>query len=113
MALPLEHPRYLVIPKVGMNLAPYTLYAAMKRRLQRLLAAGERFDLIDAHYFYPDGVAAAWLGKAFNLPVTITARGTDINLIPEYATPRRLNPASRGGRQRLDHCLPGAQGPDG
>jgi teichuronic acid biosynthesis glycosyltransferase TuaC len=85
-----EHPRYAVIPKVGMNLAPHTLYAAMKNRLQRLLAAGERFDLIDAHYFYPDGVAATWLGKAFDIPVTITARGTDINLIPEYPVPRRL-----------------------
>jgi teichuronic acid biosynthesis glycosyltransferase TuaC len=85
-----QHPRYVVIPKVGMNLAPYTLYAAMKKRLQRLLAAGERFDLIDAHYFYPDGVAAVWLGKTFNLPVIITARGTDINLIPQYPKPRRM-----------------------
>jgi teichuronic acid biosynthesis glycosyltransferase TuaC len=85
-----DHPRYLVVPKVGMNLTPYTLYAAMKRRLETFLAAGERFDVIDAHYFYPDGVAAAWLGKVFSIPVTITARGTDINLIPEYTRPRRL-----------------------
>lgn len=85
-----DHPRYVVIPKVGMKLAPYTLYASMKRRLKEFLAAGERFDVIDAHYFYPDGVAAAWLGRTFNIPVTITARGTDINLIPEYPTPRRL-----------------------
>lgn len=84
------HPRYLVLPKIGMNLAPYTLYRAMRRELIRLLSDGERFDIIDAHYFYPDGVAAAWLGKSFNIPVTITARGTDINLIPEYALPRRL-----------------------
>jgi teichuronic acid biosynthesis glycosyltransferase TuaC len=85
-----DHPRYLVVPKVGMNLTPYTLYAAMKKRLAQLIAAGEKYDVIDAHYFYPDGVAAVWLGKAFNIPVTITARGTDINLIPEYARPRRL-----------------------
>ena len=84
------HPRYLVIPKIGMHVTPYTLYAAMKRELVKLLEAGERFDVIDAHYFYPDGVAAAWLGKAFNIPVTITARGTDINLIPQYPRPRRL-----------------------
>jgi glycosyltransferase involved in cell wall biosynthesis len=56
----------------------------------RLLDAGLRVDLIDAHYFYPDGVAAAWLGEEFHLPVVITARGTDINLIPQYARPRRL-----------------------
>ena len=88
--LTVTHPRYLVIPKVGMHITPYTLYATMKRELAKLLEAGERFDVIDAHYFYPDGVAAAWLGKEFNIPVTITARGTDINLIPQYPRPRRL-----------------------
>jgi len=85
-----DHPRYVVLPKIGMNLAPHSLYRAMRRRLARLLEAGLKVDLIDAHYFYPDGVAAAWLGQEFNLPVVITARGTDINLIPEYVRPRRL-----------------------
>ena len=85
-----EHPRYAVIPKIGMNLAPHTLYRAMRRRFRQLRDAGLKVDLIDAHYFYPDGVAAAWLAQEFHLPLTITARGTDINLIPEFARPRRL-----------------------
>jgi glycosyltransferase involved in cell wall biosynthesis len=88
--LDVEHPRYVVIPRIGMNLAPHTLYRAMRARLRRLLEQGLKVDLIDAHYFYPDGVAAAWLAQEFGLPLTITARGTDINLIPEYARPRRL-----------------------
>ncbi len=88
--LDVDHPRYLVIPKVGMNLTPHTLYRAMRKRLRKMLDAGLKIDLIDAHYFYPDGVAATWLGAEFNLPVVITARGTDINLIPEYPRPRRL-----------------------
>jgi glycosyltransferase involved in cell wall biosynthesis len=88
--LEIEHPRYVVIPRIGMNLAPYTLYRAMRQSLRRLLDSGRKFDLIDAHYFYPDGVAAAWLAQEFHLPLAITARGTDINLIPEYARPRRL-----------------------
>jgi teichuronic acid biosynthesis glycosyltransferase TuaC len=86
----ISHPRYLVIPKIGMNLAPFTLYRAMGAEMRRLMAEGLTFDLIDAHYFYPDGVAAVWLARAFNLPVVVTARGTDINLIPAYAFPRRL-----------------------
>jgi glycosyltransferase involved in cell wall biosynthesis len=73
-----------------MNLAPHTLYRAMRQRFRRLLDSGLKVDLIDAHYFYPDGVAAAWLAQEFGLPLTITARGTDINLIPQYARPRRL-----------------------
>jgi glycosyltransferase involved in cell wall biosynthesis len=85
-----EHPRYLVVPKIGMTLTPHTLYRAFRKSFLRLSAEGRRFDLIDAHYFYPDGVAAVWLAREFGLPVVVTARGTDINLIPKFATPRRL-----------------------
>jgi teichuronic acid biosynthesis glycosyltransferase TuaC len=84
------HPRYLVIPKIGMMITPHTLYLAMRKTLRRLIAEGRRFDLIDAHYFYPDGVAAVRLAREFHLPVVVTARGTDINLIPQYALPRRM-----------------------
>ena len=73
-----------------MNITPYTLYLSMRSQFKRLLVEGARIDLIDAHYFYPDGVAAVWLGRDFNLPVVITARGTDISLIPDYPFPREL-----------------------
>ncbi|WP_158932103.1 glycosyltransferase family 4 protein [Acidisphaera sp. S103] len=84
------HPRYPVLPKVGMSVAPWLLYRAMVPQIARLLAEGHRFDAIDAHYVYPDGVAAVWLGRRFGLPVVMTARGTDVNLIPHYRVPRRL-----------------------
>ena len=86
----IHHPRFPVIPKVGMAAAPWLLYRAMVPQVARLLAKGHRFDAIDAHYVYPDGVAATWLGRRFGLPVVITARGTDVNLIPQYRVPRRL-----------------------
>jgi glycosyltransferase involved in cell wall biosynthesis len=85
-----HHPRYAVIPKVGMTLAPWLLYRAMLPFMRRLLATGAGFDAIDAHYLYPDGVAAVWLGKRLGIPVVVTARGTDVSLIPRYAMPRRL-----------------------
>lgn len=88
--LTIEHPRYLVVPKVGMNLTPHTLYRAMRKRYRTLLGQGHSFDLIDAHYFYPDGVAAAWLAREAGLPVVITARGTDLSLIPQFPAPRRM-----------------------
>lgn len=88
--LTVHHPRYLVVPKIGMTLTPHTLFWTLKRALKNLLAQGRRFDLIDAHYFYPDGVAAVWLAQHFGIPVTVTARGTDLNLIPEYPTPHRM-----------------------
>jgi glycosyltransferase involved in cell wall biosynthesis len=89
-ALRIHHPRYLVIPKIGMTLTPHTLFWTLRDSLAALLDRGHRFDLIDAHYFYPDGVAAVWLGRHFDIPVCITARGTDLSLIPDFSTPRRL-----------------------
>jgi glycosyltransferase involved in cell wall biosynthesis len=85
-----DHPRYLVLPKIGMSLTPHTLYRAMRGPLRRMLQGGHCIDLIDAHYFYPDGVAAVWLGREFGLPVVVTARGTDLNLIPNFKLPRRM-----------------------
>ena len=84
------HPRYFVVPKVGMTVTPFTLYRAMRHAFRKIVNSGYRVDVLDAHYFYPDGVAAVWLAQEFNLPVVVTARGTDINLIPAYAFPRRM-----------------------
>lgn len=84
-----DHPRYPVLPKVGMSIAPFLLAQAVKPAIGRLIDEGYDFDLIDAHYFYPDGVAAAMLARHFNKPLVITARGSDITLFPGYALPRR------------------------
>jgi teichuronic acid biosynthesis glycosyltransferase TuaC len=86
--LPVLHPRYPVLPKVGMNMAPKLLANGVRPAIARLIDEGFDFDLIDAHYFYPDGVAAALLGKYFNKPVVITARGSDITLFPSFPKPR-------------------------
>jgi len=88
--LQVVHPRYLVVPRFGMNFTPYTLARAARGDIGRILDEGYDFDAIDAHYFYPDGVAAVMLGKYFNKPVVITARGTDINLIPQFERPKQL-----------------------
>lgn len=84
------HPRYPLLPKVGMAIAPALLANAVKPAIGRIIDEGYDFDLIDAHYFYPDGVAAALLGRHFNKPVVITARGSDITLIPQYRLPRTM-----------------------
>jgi len=88
--IPIVHPRYPVLPKVGMNAAPFLLAQAAKPAIARLIDEGFDFDLIDAHYFYPDGVAAAMLGRYFNKPLVITARGSDITLLPQYRLPRKM-----------------------
>jgi teichuronic acid biosynthesis glycosyltransferase TuaC len=85
-----HHPRYAAIPRIGMTTAPATLYVAAIRALRRLRAAGLEIDVIDAHYVYPDGVAALLLGRALRIPVVITARGSDITQLPDFAVPRRM-----------------------
>ena len=87
--LRVDHPRYPLLPKVGMSSAPLSLFAAVLPLLRRQIRAGDDFDLIDAHYFYPDGVAAVLLGRALGRPVVVTARGDDLDLIATYAVPRR------------------------
>jgi len=88
--IPIVHPRFPVIPKIGMTAAPVLLAARALPAFERLRRTTGDFDLIDAHYFYPDGVAAIIIGKILKKPVVITARGTDVNLIPRYTLPRRL-----------------------
>jgi glycosyltransferase involved in cell wall biosynthesis len=100
-----RHPRYLLLPKVGMTLAPYTLAAAGLRSIGRLIREGYGFDAIDAHYFYPDGVAAAMIARRLRKPLVITARGTDINLVPRYRMPRRqIRWAAQGASAIITVC---------
>ena len=85
-----HHPRYLALPKIGLTAAPMLMYYGVRGAIQRIIASSGEFDLIDAHYFYPDGVAAVMLGRYFRKPVTITARGSDLNIITQYRLPRRM-----------------------
>lgn len=85
-----RHPRYPLIPKMGMTTAPLLLASASLGPIRKLIRQGFDFDVIDAHYYYPDGVAAALLAKWLNKPLVITARGTDLNLIPQYTLPRYM-----------------------
>lgn len=84
------HPRYLVIPKIGSLWTPQFLYRSALACVRRLQSQGQTFDVIDAHYFYPDGVAAIRLGRTLGLPVVITGRGTDLTLIPQAPKTREL-----------------------
>ena len=59
-----HHPRYVLLPKVGMHMAPYTMARGALATVRQLQSEGFDFDLIDAHYYYPDGVAAGLLARS-------------------------------------------------
>jgi len=84
-----HHPRYPIIPKIGMNIAPWLLAKAMLPVLKSYIKEGFDFDIIDAHFCYPDGVAAIWLAKQLNKPVVVSALGSDINVYRHYKYPNK------------------------
>ena len=87
--LPVTYPRFPLLPKISMSAAPWLLAASTLRHLRRIRRAGFDFDLIDAYYLYPDGVAAAVLARILRKPLLLTAFGSDVSQIPAYALPRR------------------------
>jgi teichuronic acid biosynthesis glycosyltransferase TuaC len=88
--LTVHHPRFPLIPKVGMNISPFLMAMATLPAVRAAIAAQGGIDILDAHYLFPDGVAATIIGRILNVPVVMTARGTDVSLIPNYKVPRRL-----------------------
>lgn len=76
------HPRYFMTPKVGMIFYGLWMFLSVFKEIKRIQRTFD-FDLIDAHFVYPDGFAAILLGQAFGKPVTVSARGSDINLYKE------------------------------
>jgi glycosyltransferase involved in cell wall biosynthesis len=72
-------PKYALVPRqprlgamsMLLGIAPTVL------RLHRQV----RFDVINAHWLYPDGVVSTWLGRHLDVPVVLTALGSDVNIL--------------------------------
>ena len=71
------YPRFLSFPGIFKRFDGLFMAMGSYRTLRRL-KKNTGFNLIDAHFAYPDGYAATLLGKWFKVPVTITLRGTEI-----------------------------------
>lgn len=87
--LHVSHPRFFLLPEVGKILDGFWIFLGAYRTVKKLQARFP-FDLIDAHYAYPDGYAGYLLARAFNKPYTVTIRGSDVNLLPQYPLRRQL-----------------------
>ena len=88
--LTVYHPRFFSLPRYGkfldgvfygLSLVPFLM------RLRRRFA----FEVIDAHFAFPDGLAATLLGGLFRCPVVVTLRGS----IARLATYRFHRPQIR------------------
>lgn len=69
-------PRYCSVPGFLKRYDAILMAIGALPTVRRLIDAG-RADLIDAHFTFPDGCAAAKVGAWTSRPVTITLRGTE------------------------------------
>lgn len=83
------HPRFFSVPGLFKSLDGFFLALSSVWLLHRLKQK-YHFDIIDAHFAYPDGYAASLLGHWLGLSFTITLRGTEVRLIRQPAMKQRM-----------------------
>ena len=80
-----RHPRFFSVPGAFKWLDGFFMALGCLPTMLRLKRSFA-FNVIDAHFAYPDGYAATLLGRWLRVPVTITLRGTEVPLARD---PRR------------------------
>jgi teichuronic acid biosynthesis glycosyltransferase TuaC len=94
------HPRFLSFPGILKCLDGLLMFLSALptlRRMRRELP----FDVIDAHFAYPEGLAATLAGLFLRVPVTITLRGT----LPLIAPFRLRRPQLRFALRRAARVI--------
>lgn len=71
-------PKYFILPKFSDIFHAFFLFIPIFYSL-KCLNSKMRIDIVNAHYLYPDGVAAYWACKILNIPIVISALGSDVN----------------------------------
>lgn len=99
----IHRPRAFCPPGIGRRWDSRAMARAALPMLRRLRGAG-RCDLIDAHFAWPDGHAAALLARELGVPYTITLRGTEPRHLAEPALRPRVVDALRGARRVFAVC---------
>lgn len=93
------HPRYVVIPSVEW-FSGYSYHYCLRNFLSKLRASFP-FDVIHAHSVYPDGFGAVRLGRELNVPVMVTAHGSDIATNAESPLARRMTSSALLGADKI------------
>ncbi|MEO0464759.1 MAG: glycosyltransferase [Pseudomonadota bacterium] len=73
-----HRPHFTLIPRIGARRNAQAIAKAVLP-LARTIHAQTPIDVIDAQYFFPDGPAAALVARELGLPLSIKARGSDVN----------------------------------
>ena len=93
-------PRFFCIPGLFKSFDGLFLALGSYATLRRL-GRDFHFDLIDAHFGYPEGYAAVKLGSWLNRPVAITLRGTE----PRHSRTTGIKRYLLRGLREADHIF--------
>lgn len=96
-----HRPRFVNLPGTRGRFHATSLIRALTPLLDRI-GRDFAFDVIDASFFFPDGVAAVALGERFGVPVSIKARGADVH---HWGTARATKAQVRRAAARADGLL--------
>jgi len=76
-ALQVFHPRFLSVPRYAKS-ADGLLYFLSLLPFMARFRRKFPFDLVDAHFAYPDGFAGLLFAQLFRVPLAVTLRGTEV-----------------------------------
>lgn len=93
--VPVYCPRFFCVPGLFKRWDGLFMALACRRVLRRLQRRG-RLALIDAHFLFPDGEAAARLARRLDVPYTVTLRGTEPRQARQPALRRAMARAVAG-----------------
>jgi glycosyltransferase involved in cell wall biosynthesis len=83
------YPGVLSFPGFLKSLDPLFMYRSLLGPLKRL-KKDYPFEILDAHFGYPDGVAAGFLARRFRVPYLITLRGSEFVFMRTAARARQM-----------------------
>ncbi len=83
------HPRMVVGPSYSLHNVEALTYAAATLPLASRLRRSFPFDLIHAHFGYPDGVVGCALGRRYGVPVVLTEHAPWLPWLGKYPWVRR------------------------
>lgn len=82
------HPRVLLAPGYALHRFEAALMWPTVRRLADRLHEERRFELIHAHFIFPDGILAARLGRRYRIPVVTTEQAAWRPWLDDYPAVR-------------------------
>jgi glycosyltransferase involved in cell wall biosynthesis len=85
----IEHAPMLYLPGLLKSLDATWLERSVRRALPRLGGA-KAFEVVDAHFGYPDGVGCVRLARRCSLPAFVTVRGLETDVVEDPATGPQL-----------------------